>query len=128
MPMPTHRPASRLAQLAASCLLALPLAAQSLVANVVTTTSGQFSSAVDRFVPLGNVAVFAATGPYGREPWVTDGTPAGTFQRVDLMPNGNSQPDDLVAFGGAVLFVANVPGLCLELWESDRTPAANGPL
>jgi len=36
--------------------------------------------------------VFTATSGAGREPWVTDGTPAGTFQLLDIQPGpGSSQ-------------------------------------
>ncbi len=93
-----------------------PAIAQSLVANLVTTTSGQFSSNVTRFVPFGARAAFAASGPFEREPWVTDGTVPGTFLLVDLRPAGDSQPDDFVALGSEVLFVATVPGFGRELW------------
>lgn len=102
---------------------ALPLSAQSLVANLVTNTSGQFSSNVDRFVPLGGVALFAANGPFGREPWVTDGTTSGTFLLADLMPHGDSSPSEFVVLGNAVLFAATAPGLGRELWKSDGTTA-----
>lgn len=102
-------------------LVVAPVSAQSLVRNLVTTTSGQFTGNVQRFVPLGNQALFVANSPFGLELWATDGSPLATRLLVDLMPGGNSSPSDLVVFGTRVLFAANVPGYGRELWQTDGT-------
>ncbi len=129
---PTDRRSPRSLRRAGALLLAIATAgvvpvgvvpAQSLAANLVTNTSGQVGSGVERFVVLGSRAVFVAAGPFGVEPWATDGTPAGTALLVDLMPGGSSYPADLVLHNGAVLFVADVPGLGRELWRTDGTTA-----
>ena len=53
-------------------------------------------------------AVFAADdGVHGIEPWVTDGTPAGTRLLVDLAPGPDSSaPYGFVAVGGRIYFSA----------------------
>lgn len=106
---------------ALSTIAAVP--AQSLVANILTTTSGQFWGNPSRYVPLGNLAFFVPASPFGTELWITDGTPVGTRLLVDLMPMGDSAPADLVVHGNQLLFVANVPGYGRELWRSDGTVA-----
>ena len=59
--------------------------AQSLVANLKTTTGGQPSSGSDPFFVIGGLAVFDGNGAFGSEPYVTDGTSAGTHILKDLM-------------------------------------------
>lgn len=65
-----------------------------------------------------------ATG--GSEPWISDGTPAGTF-RIDLSPGiAGSSPGDFVAAGTLVYFTAQVPGVGRELCVTDGTVAGTG--
>ncbi|WP_244237994.1 hypothetical protein [Corallococcus terminator] len=66
----------------------------------------------------------------GREPWVTDGTEAGTRLVVDLTPGSEgSQLSSFAALGGALGFFRTVPvttpagGRRLESWRSDGTAA-----
>lgn len=60
-------------------------------------------------------------GVTGREPWVTDGTAAGTFLLKDLVPNaGASLPDDFVPYFSKVFFAANGPA-GRELYATDGT-------
>jgi ELWxxDGT repeat protein len=60
---------------------------------------------------------------HGREPWVTDGSAAGTGLLGDLVPGpGGSLPFGFVALGGGVVFTALHPSAGHELWHSDGTP------
>lgn len=108
---------------AAMSLAAICAPAQSLVGNLVTTTSGQFSSGISAFVVFGTQALFEASGSFGSEPWITDGTPTGTHMLADLFPKGSSSPSDFVALGSVMLFAATVPGYGRELWRTDGTLA-----
>jgi ELWxxDGT repeat protein len=69
---------------------------------------------------LGDQLVLAADdGVHGSEPWISDGTPAGTQLLADLCPGYcTSAPRDFAAFGGWVLFVAGD-----SLWRTDGTAA-----
>ncbi|NTX01397.1 ELWxxDGT repeat protein [Myxococcus sp. CA040A] len=60
----------------------------------------------------------------GTELWVSDGTPGGTRQVVDLRPGLlGSGLSDLEAMGGRVYFSANDGQTGRELWTSDGTVA-----
>ena len=65
----------------------------------------------------------------GREPWVTDGTPAGTFLLKDILPGSGSGVEarssgHLVSVNGRVVFAATaVDGATPEVWTTDGTPA-----
>ncbi len=75
------------------------------------------------FSPAGDRLLFVATDSRGVEPWVTDGTPAGTHQVLDIQPGpGSSSPDGLVSAGDRVFFGADDGTHGRELWESDGTP------
>ena len=60
------------------------------------------------FATLGGRLYFAGEDPdHGEEPWVSDGTAAGTHRLFDLCPGPcSSQPGDFTALGEAVLFAA----------------------
>lgn len=66
----------------------------------------------------GNRVFFSAWfPPSGTEPWVTDGTPAGTKLLADLNPGrGGSDPNDFTVFAGKAWFTA-----LRHLWKSDGT-------
>jgi ELWxxDGT repeat protein len=73
---------------------------------------------------LGNLIVFAGNGdPAGNEPWVTDGTAAGTFRLADVNPNGSSGPDRFTRLGNVAFFLATNAANQTELWRSDGTAA-----
>jgi ELWxxDGT repeat protein len=62
----------------------------------------------------------------GMEPWVSDGTPAGTRPFKDLFPgSGSSYPHLFTPYAGWVYFVAGGTGLVGEewLWSTDGTDA-----
>lgn len=70
--------------------------------------------------------VFAGqTSQHGYEPWVTDGTPAGTHLLKEIAPGPTaySNPQRFLAMGNKVYFVAAAVGLVDELWCTDGTTA-----
>jgi ELWxxDGT repeat protein len=63
----------------------------------------------------------------GSEPWVSNGTAAGTRLLLDIRPQGTadngSAPNEFVEFGGRLAFVADDGATGRELWISDGTAA-----
>lgn len=60
----------------------------------------------------------------GFEPWVTDGTPAGTRKVADLCPGScSSSPSAISASPGGVCFLAQEEANLPQLWCSDGTAA-----
>ncbi len=60
----------------------------------------------------------------GQEPWVSDGTVAGTRRLADIsMGTGSSGPVRFTTFERGVLFVAESPITGREPWFTDGTPA-----
>ena len=81
-------------------------------------------------VSLGHRAFFVAVGeeedPKGGEPWITDGTAAGTRLLADLEPgDGGSHPRDPILVstdeGPRIVFFAE-QGPGVKVWSSDGTP------
>jgi ELWxxDGT repeat protein len=76
---------------------------------------------------LGGKAVFVANAPAtGFEPWVTDGTPLGTFQLADVCPGRcYVAPLFLSVADDALFFLADASGQAppRELWRTDGTRA-----
>ncbi|MEN3943260.1 ELWxxDGT repeat protein [Prosthecobacter sp. SYSU 5D2] len=72
---------------------------------------------------LDGVLYFSAiSANFGREPWRTDGTLAGTTRIADLVPgNGSSDPEQFVRYRGAVYFVSTALGQGIRL-RSEATP------
>jgi trimeric autotransporter adhesin len=84
-------------------------------------------SGTGNFQILGSKLLFGATdGVSGVEPWVSDGTAAGTVQLADLIPGS--------AWGGPVVYDLPVGGTRLlvsedgSLWTTDGTPAGTQQL
>ena len=70
----------------------------------------------------GGIVFFAQEQAHGLEPWVTDGTPAGTRLLKDINPGPASCGVEMVtAMNGAVYFVADDGSNGIELWRSDGT-------
>ncbi|HWS27176.1 MAG TPA: ELWxxDGT repeat protein, partial [Xanthomonadales bacterium] len=72
----------------------------------------------------GNRVVFAGDAPgIGTEPFVSNGTAAGTQVIRDIAVGGSSSPFDFVAIGSGVAFIARTPADGDELYLSDLTSA-----
>jgi ELWxxDGT repeat protein len=70
---------------------------------------------------VGSHLFFAGRDPvYGREPWVTDGTPDGTHVIGDIAPGtADSNPTEFTATLDAVYFSAQNATVGGELWRTD---------
>ena len=86
------------------------------------------------FTPLGNAVLFSADdGIIGREPWITDGTAAGTRLLLEINPvtytdgftstPGSSWPGPFVRLGDRAFFAADDGVYGRELWRTDGTAA-----
>jgi ELWxxDGT repeat protein len=76
--------------------------------------------------PLGNRMFYAANDATGVEPWVSDGTAAGTNRITDLAVSGqtgSSDPGDPRAVGEHAFFIANDNHHGRELFVTDGTAA-----
>lgn len=72
--------------------------------------------------PDGRFVFAAHDGLHGPEPWVSDGTPAGTRLLRDLCPGPCAGIDGLgIAHGGLVYFTGTDGVLGRELWSTDGT-------
>ncbi|HEY2292513.1 MAG TPA: hypothetical protein VGM86_17580 [Thermoanaerobaculia bacterium] len=104
--------------------LDLPGGSPVQLATVSTVSSFAFYPPAAQFTPVGDRLLFAAQDEEGVEPWMTDGTPAGTHRLVDLQPGPvGSYPDGLVSTGDRAFFTADDGSHGRELWETDGTPA-----
>jgi ELWxxDGT repeat protein len=69
-------------------------------------------------------AIYALNdGVNGAEPWVTDGTSAGTVMLANIFPRNGSNPSQVTSFGNASFFAATSATAGRELWKTDSTPA-----
>ena len=80
------------------------------------------TSAAEAMYPLGTgnrilMAVRSDTG--GVQPWISDGTPAGTVQLATLNPSGSSDPVLLGVAGDVSYLVADDGVVGAELWRLD---------
>jgi trimeric autotransporter adhesin len=69
----------------------------------------------------GTLFFVAGKPPALKEPWMSDGTRAGTILVKDLT-RGSSGPMWLTDVAGTLFFVADVRGVGNELWRTDGTP------
>ncbi len=110
-----------------------------LVADIQpgTVNGMHHPSTTDVFHPLGARVVFTADdGVHGVEPWVTDGTAAGTLLLADVNPgsaSGSTIFGEVIAVLGAQALLRGYepttpPGRGAELWHSDGTPAGTALL
>ncbi|WP_224369643.1 ELWxxDGT repeat protein [Hyalangium versicolor] len=81
--------------------------------------------------PEGLVVFAASDGTSGMEPWVSDGTEAGTRRLADIAPGPySSNPRQFTRMGDSLFFVANDGTAGFELWRIsidtwvDTTPPA----
>ncbi|MFQ5503558.1 MAG: ELWxxDGT repeat protein [Planctomycetota bacterium] len=96
--------------------------------QVLDIRPGRDGSFPDQFTSIpGNtrqVFFVAENGVNGRELWLSNGTPAGTFQVKDIRPGPvSSLPSHLTFVGKTLFFVAGTTTQGRELWKSDGTPA-----
>jgi ELWxxDGT repeat protein len=78
-------------------------------------------------IALGNKFIFTASdGQRGLEPWVSDGTEAGTKILKDINTGpGNSDPTDFTLGDGVVYFIAHdttSSPQVMQIWKTDGTP------
>jgi ELWxxDGT repeat protein len=79
------------------------------------------SPGVQALVTPGHLFFAGCAEESGCEPWVSDGTAAGTRRLRDLTPGTyGSNPRQLVAMGGRVFFFADTPA-GPGLWQTDGT-------
>jgi ELWxxDGT repeat protein len=77
---------------------------------------------MDYVVASDRMYLKAYTPEYGYEPWVSDGTTAGTRLIADLRPGTASGPmDSLTPSGSSVFFTLGTLDHGMELWFSDGT-------
>lgn len=114
-----------LAPLAVALLVSAAVRCQHLVADLRLASSIPPSGNPTGFCAVPGFAAFrGTTADSGTEPWVTDGTAAGTFRLRDLVPgSGSSNPTMLGDFHGQVLFSAVLPGSGYGLFLTDGTTA-----
>jgi len=88
-------------------------------------------SCAERMWPLGSgnrILLALRDDTHGVEPWISDGTAAGTVQLADLNPNGGSSDPVLLGVAGSIAwFVADDGVTGPELWRLDlpQVGAAN---
>ncbi|NHN24279.1 T9SS type A sorting domain-containing protein [Flavobacterium jejuense] len=74
-----------------------------------------------KFTYFNSKLIFTADdGVHGREPWISDGTNAGTFMLKDINPNGDTTPTQFYECNGKVYFNAD-DGVNSGLWVTDGT-------
>ena len=72
----------------------------------------------------GRLVLWADDGAHGSEPWVTDGTPAGTSLLKDLYPGpARSGPGSFTIRGSTLFFFAHDGVHGFEPWKTDGTAA-----
>jgi ELWxxDGT repeat protein len=103
------------------------LQAQQIVKDVNTTiaSNGYKSSTITKMTVAGANTYFVANdASSGDEPWVTDGTAAGTHILRDINPGKSSSVvDDFTYSNGYVFFKATDGTHGYELWRTDGTTA-----
>ncbi|MFK7740629.1 MAG: hypothetical protein AB8H80_09925 [Planctomycetota bacterium] len=89
-----------------------------------------FRATLDVPAALGDAVVFTAhTAATGREPWITDGTLAGTRPIAELNPGtGAGTISGYATWRGRSYFVGSQPGSGPEPWMTDGTAAGTTQL
>jgi ELWxxDGT repeat protein len=121
----TRLPPGSLARAAAALFLALVCCVAA--AGRLTLAEVQMPDEEADFVRLGTQALFAADdGIHGEEPWITDGTPAGTRLLLDLNPgpSGSSPRFAPAPVGGELVFAADDGVHGREPWATAGTAAS----
>lgn len=77
----------------------------------------------ENFTYFNNKFIFTADdGVHGREPWISDGTNAGTFMLKDFVLNGSSSISEFAVYNNKAYFDAD-DGTNSGLWVTDGTIA-----
>jgi len=109
-----------------TCAFSLRAQSPWLVKDINTTVSFDVrSSTPSDFLPVGAKTFFLATSEVsGREPWISDGTAAGTSQLADIVPGtAGSDAYSIGVVNGLAMFAAREVNQGIELWASDGTAA-----
>ena len=99
-------------------------------ATAVVKTSGDVeintggASSPQNLTNIDGILYFSAIGTgTGREPWRTDGTPAGTHILADLVTSGDSNPSQFTLYRGEVYFISKATNQQVRLRkESELDP------
>ncbi len=94
-----------------------------LVADVVPGPSSSMAGS-DTCVGLGDKLIYMATDEsHGTEPWVSNGTAAGTMILKDIHLTTSSDPEHFFVAGSKAYFLASDATNGKQLWSTDGTPA-----
>ena len=66
----------------------------------------------------------STAGVVDTEPWVTDGTAAGTHGLATINPGAGSMPHGFTDFDGITVFEATLPDSTVQLWRTNGTKTA----
>jgi ELWxxDGT repeat protein len=116
--------------LAVAVSVAVPLAARAewQASHVTDFMSGPLMTIFSDALANGSFIFQMGDGVHGVEPWVTDGTPAGTRLLADINPSGDSLALPVAIVNGTVVLIANDGTHDYELWRSDGTTAGTSLL
>lgn len=99
-------------------------------------SDGYYNGTPSELTAIASKVVFKAyTADAGTEPWVTDGTSAGTTRLADIFPGmlsggkpNESYPESFRHCNGVVYFSADDGVHGKELWKTDGTPSGTAML
>ena len=91
--------------------------------GLVSLTEGRAAPASELFAATDGVYFSAQTPEHGMEPWITDGTPAGTREAADVNTATSSAPSGAIALpdGAAVIVARDDSSDTPALWFTDGT-------
>lgn len=96
-----------------------------LVRDICTSPGASTGSSPSNFAVVNGMLVFSATNGAsvnGVEPWVSDGTSAGTTMLMNIAPTtASSSPSNFTVVGTTAFFTATNAAAGLELYKTDGT-------